>query len=110
MEADGGLVEHVADPAEVGAELCGEADALRLSPRQGIGAPVEREVREPDLREKAQPGEYLTQRSLGDRRVVRVEAERRDRAGGVADREGQKLADRVTTESHRACLCGQTLP
>ena len=28
MEADGGLVEHVEDAAEVGAELGGEADAL----------------------------------------------------------------------------------
>ena len=54
MQADGGLVEDIGDAAQVGAELRGEPDALRLASRQGRRGAVEREVRQPHF---AQEGE-----------------------------------------------------
>ena len=42
MQADGGLVEHVTHALQVGAELRGKADALRLAARQRGRGAVER--------------------------------------------------------------------
>src|SRR5262249_48525397 len=56
-----------------------------------------------------QPRKYLAQRSLRDRCIVRVEAERFDGAGGVADRKGEELTDGMATESHGAGLCREAL-
>ena len=53
MQADGRLVEDVADAAQVGAELRRQADALRLAAGQRVGAPVERQVGQADLLEEA---------------------------------------------------------
>src|SRR5262245_5905314 len=55
MQADGGLVQDVADPAQVGAELGRKPDALRLAPRERGRRAVEREVAQSDLLEEAEP-------------------------------------------------------
>ena len=34
MQADGGLIEHIADALQIGAQLRGEADALRFAARE----------------------------------------------------------------------------
>src|SRR5439155_222108 len=70
MEPDGGLVEDVAHAAQVRAELRGEPDALPLAPRERVGAPVEGQVREPDLGEEAEARQDLLERPLGDRRFA----------------------------------------
>ena len=44
VQPDGGLVQHVADALQVGAELRGEPDALRLAPGERRCAAVERQV------------------------------------------------------------------
>ncbi len=54
MQADRRLIEDVAHAAQVGAELRGKADALRLAAREGRRRAVERQVAEPDIAEKAQ--------------------------------------------------------
>src|SRR2546427_6799669 len=49
VQADGGLVEDVHDPGEAGADLAGQAYALRLPSRQRLGGALERQVIEPDV-------------------------------------------------------------
>jgi hypothetical protein len=54
VQADGRLVEDVADAAQVGAELRGEPDALRLAAGQRGRGAVERQVAQADLRQESQ--------------------------------------------------------
>src|SRR6187200_1797693 len=49
----------------MGAERVGERDALRLSTAQGSGLPVERQVSQPDVAEKAEAGLELIHDQLG---------------------------------------------
>ena len=66
VQADGRLVEDVAHPAQVRAELRGEADALRLAARERRRRAVEREVAEADLAEEAEPRVQLGDDVAGD--------------------------------------------
>ena len=54
MQADRGFVEHVHDADQAGADLAGQADALRFAARQRIGLAIEGEVIEADIDEEAQ--------------------------------------------------------
>jgi hypothetical protein len=49
VQADRGLVEHVEDAREAGADLARQADALALAARQGSGGAGEGEVFEADI-------------------------------------------------------------
>ena len=60
VQSDGGLVEDVHDAHEAGSDLACEADALRLSAGQRVGAAVEREITESDIRQKTEAvGNFL---------------------------------------------------
>jgi hypothetical protein len=48
MEADRRLVQDVAHATQVGSELRGEADALRLAARESVGAAIEGQISEAD--------------------------------------------------------------
>src|SRR5688572_9779447 len=68
VQADGGLVEDVADAAQVRAELRREPDALRLAARERRRGAIAREITEADFLQKAEPGIELGQdvaRDLG---------------------------------------------
>ena len=54
VQARRGLVEHVGDVGERGAEMADHLDALRLAARQRARRPVEREVAQPDLHERVE--------------------------------------------------------
>ena len=54
MQPDRGLIEDVEDADQGGADLGGQADPLGLPTRQRGGAPVHREVADPDVLEEAQ--------------------------------------------------------
>ena len=55
VQANGGLVEHVAHTLQVAAELRGQADALRLATAERGRAPVQREVAQAHLLQKLKP-------------------------------------------------------
>jgi len=55
VQADGRFVEHIHHAGEAGADLRGQADALRLAAGEGIGGAVEREVIEADVVQEGQP-------------------------------------------------------
>jgi hypothetical protein len=80
VQTDRRLVEDVADAAQVGAELRGQPNALRLAAGQRVGRAIEGQVGQPDLFEKLQTRQNLLEDRLGDRRLARVERVRCNRA------------------------------
>ncbi len=52
MKTDGRFVENVTNAAQIGAELGGEPDALRLAAGKRIGAPVEGQIGQADFGEE----------------------------------------------------------
>ena len=54
MQADRRLVEHIAHPLQVRAELRREPDALGLAARERRRRAIEREIAQPDIVQKAQ--------------------------------------------------------
>ena len=66
MESDGGLIQDITDPPQVGAELGSQADALGLSAREGIHATVQCQIGETYAAEEPEPGHDLRDDPLGD--------------------------------------------
>ena len=54
MQADGRFVEYVHDTHQSGANLAGQADALRLATGEGFRTAIERQVIEADVDEESQ--------------------------------------------------------
>jgi hypothetical protein len=54
VQADRGFVEDVHHADQAGADLAGQADALRLAAGERVGAAVERQVVEADVDQEAQ--------------------------------------------------------
>ena len=55
VQADAGFVEHVHHPDQAGADLRGQADALRFAAGQRVGLALKGQVIEPDVDQEAQP-------------------------------------------------------
>ena len=55
MQSDGRLIEDVAHAAQIRAQLCRKADALRLAAGKGGRGAIEAEIAKPDLIEERQP-------------------------------------------------------
>jgi len=55
VQADGRLVQDVADAAQVRTQLRGEPDALRLAARERRRGAVERQVAQADLLQEVEP-------------------------------------------------------
>src|SRR5262249_54939712 len=102
VEADGGLVEDVADAAQIRAELCGQAYALAFATGQGVRAAVQPEIAEPDLLEEEEAWSDLTQRSFHDRAVSCAEAEPGDGTRRIADREAGEVGEPEALDADRA--------
>ena len=102
VQADRGLVEDVGDVGERRAEVADHLGALRLSAGQRARRPVEREVAQPDLRERVeevlQPGEQR-----GHRRLVEVP----DPVGQVADLHRADVGDVLPLDLRRPGLLAE---
>ena len=96
VQADRGLVEDVGDVGERRAEVADHLGALCLSPGQRARRPVEREVAQPDLRERVeevlQPGEQRRHRRL---------VETPDPVGQVADLHRADVGDVLPLDLRR---------
>ena len=66
VQADGRLVEDIEDAGQAGADLRGEADALRFAARQRARAARQGEVIEADIVEEAQPVADFLEDADGD--------------------------------------------
>ena len=56
VQADGRLIEHVADADQAAADLRGQADALGFAAGEGAGLAVEGEVAQADVDHELQAG------------------------------------------------------
>ena len=61
VQTDGGLIEDVAHPPQIGSQLGGQTDALRLPTAQRGSGPVEGQIGQADLTEKVEAGSQLRQ-------------------------------------------------
>ena len=108
VQADGRLVEHVADALQVGAQLCREADALCLPAREGGGAAVQGQVTQSHLFQEFEPALDLGNQVARDpllthaQHVLRLQAF--DPATHFHDRQGGNLGDAGRVELHVARL------
>ena len=75
VEPDRGFVQDVEGARELRPQLVGEIDALRLSPGEGSGEAVEREVVHPDVGQEAEPGGDLFQDVPGNLLLASGEGE-----------------------------------
>ncbi len=66
VQADGRLVEHVQDAHQAGADLRGQADALRLAAGQRGGRARQRQVVEADVDQEAEARADLLDDFAGD--------------------------------------------
>ncbi len=53
VQADRGLIEDVHHADQAGADLAGQPDPLGFAARERLGTAIERQVFEPDIREKS---------------------------------------------------------
>ena len=110
MEADGRLVEDVEDAHQSGADLAGEADALRLAPREGVGAAVQGQVAEADLVEQVEASADLLEGVLGDEGLLLGQLDAVEEQAARLDGEGRDLGQRAAAEEHRQGLGPQAAP
>ena len=74
VQADGGLVQHIAHALQVAAQLRGQADALRFTATQGGRAPVQRQVAQAHFFEEGQAAFDLGDQVAGDVGFARAQA------------------------------------
>ena len=103
MQADGGLVQDVHDADQPRADLAREADALRLAARERVGAAVEGEIAEPDVREEAQPIADLLDDLHGDLAAPARKLQRLEERHRPGDRERGDLGQALRLDEHVAC-------
>ena len=94
VQADAGLVEHVEDAGEIGAELRGEADALGFAAGKRPGGAVEREIAEAHMVEKTQAFPDLRNDVLRDEAPARIELEGAQMGEKLGGRAAQKRGQR----------------
>ena len=86
MQADGGLVENVHHAHQARADLAGQADALGLAAREGVGAATERQIVQAHVDQKAQPVLQFLENLLRDRCAIALQRQRLKVACGIGDR------------------------
>ena len=103
MQADGGLVEHVAHALQVRAQLGRQPDALGLAARQRRRRPVELQIAEPHVAEKGGAGTELGQEVPGDLELAARQFELAQRGREFLQRQMRELRDREAAEQHVPC-------
>ena len=74
VQPDGRFVQDITHPTQVGAELSGQTNPLRLPAGQGIRAAVQGQIGQADLIQKAESGnDFFENRSPDERGHARTE-------------------------------------
>ena len=110
VQADGRLVEHVADALQVAAELRRQADALRLAARERGRAAVQREVAEAHLFQELEPAPDLgdqVARDLGVARASEPACSSSTQLARIGHRPLRDPGDRVLVEGDARDACVQ---
>ena len=75
MQPDRRFIEHVQHPDQTGADLGGQADALRLTTGERARSPGQGQVVQSDVEQEAQPGLHLFEHLPGDRLLAAAKGE-----------------------------------
>ena len=95
MQADARLVQHVHHPLELGADLGGQPDALRLTAGQCGRRSGQRQVLQPDVEQKAQPRLDFLEHLTRDRLFACAQRESVEEVRAVGDGQLAHLCDRL---------------
>ena len=109
VKPDRRLVQHVKNAHQLGADLCGQADALRLAAGERAGGAVEGEVVEADRGHEPEPVGDLLEDLGGDHLFARGEGERPEPRQGLLDRELHDVVDGAVPDAHGQRLAPQPL-
>src|SRR5829696_3788944 len=107
VQPDRGLVEHVHDADQAGADLRREADPLRLAAGERAGGAGEGEVADADVVEEGEPFGDLAHDQAGDRTLGFGHLELVYPLGGRARREVAVLGDAEPADLDREALRAQ---
>ena len=110
VQTDGRLVQDVADAPEVGAQLRGQADPLRLTAAQGRGRPIQRQVAQThplqELKARTDLGEHVA----GNLPFPADKLESPEETLRSFDRKSRQLTDRPAAEPHGSRLRSEPGP
>src|SRR6185312_5891265 len=95
VQPDRGLIQDVHDTGEPRAHLAGEADALRFTARERLGAAVEGQVVEPHVGEEGEPLDHALDDLGGDLAAPAGEVERAEELQRAADGQVRDLGQRA---------------
>ena len=101
MKADRRLVEHVANPAQVGAELRREADALRFAAGERGRGTIESEIGEPHFAQEREAASQLGGDVPGDLRFPSLQAQIAEKRLHGRYRQAGEIGDGVPAEPDR---------
>ncbi len=100
VQADRRLVEDVHDADQAGADLAGQPNALRFAAGQRLGAAIERQVVEADVRQEAHALADFLDDLVGDRRAPAVEFHGCEELARVADGQAGDFRQRPVGDEH----------
>ncbi len=75
MQTNRRFVKNIHHAGQTGADLGSQSNALRLTPRKGLGCPIKRQVIESDVIQKAQSRDYFAGYPFADSLFHPVEFE-----------------------------------
>ena len=110
VEADRWLVEDVQDPHQLGTDLSGEPDPLRLSARERVRGPLDGQVLEPDVDHELQPLSDLFHDPAGDQLLAIGEWQVVEEVDRSADRKRAHVRDVAIGDRDRERLRLQAAP
>jgi hypothetical protein len=102
MQADGRLIQHIEYAGESRADLARQADALRLTTREGLGGPGKAQVGEAHLQQKAQPSTDLPQDGACDTQALPLQCQMFEKVIQRGDGQGTQGRQRMPLEEHMA--------
>ncbi len=110
VEPHRGLIEHVQDAGELGADLGGEPDPLRLPPGEGPRRPVQGEVVQPHVHHELEARSDLLQDLVGDQLLPLGQLKRGEERERFAHREAGHVPQALPPHRHRERLRPQPRP
>ena len=110
MQADGWLVEHVHDAGQAGADLRGQADALRLAAGQRFGRAFQAQVVEADVDQEAQAGGDFLEDFSRPPAPWRRSAQAIEEVARLAERQAADLVQRLVADADMRASVRRRVP